>query len=100
MSPDVLIYLQTIKNYFEANEEARNYFLNNVDEELFFKYLTEIAQKNYDKEGIAQLSELQLELLRRTMLVKRIIEDTNKEENDTEKHLYFNTKGFGRVYLN
>ena len=25
-SPEVLIYLQTVKNYFKTNEEAREYF--------------------------------------------------------------------------
>ena len=46
LSPDVLTYIQTVKNYLKKNEEARNYFLTGVDEDFFFQHLGEIAQKN------------------------------------------------------
>ena len=49
VSPEVLIYLQTVKNYFEINKEAREFFLSNSDEELFYKHMSEIAQKNFEK---------------------------------------------------
>jgi len=39
ISPEVLIYIQTVKNYFEINNEAREFFLSNSDEELFYKHL-------------------------------------------------------------
>ena len=35
MSPEVLIYIQSVKNYFKTNNEAKDYFLNGNDEELF-----------------------------------------------------------------
>jgi len=49
MSPEVLIYIQSVKNYFKTNNEAKDYFLNGNDEELFFKHLSEISQKNFNK---------------------------------------------------
>ena len=38
ISPEVLIYLQTVKNYFETNKEAKEFFLSNSDSELFYKH--------------------------------------------------------------
>ena len=67
VSPEVLIYLQTVKNYFQTNNEAKLYFLSNSNEELFYKHMTEIAQKNYEKNGEATLDREQFELLRKTV---------------------------------
>lgn len=101
MSPEVLIYIQTVKNYFEKNEDARKYFLTDVKEDEFFHHLGEISQKNYEKEGEAMLTQAQLELLRRTLLAKGIAEnDYVEKEIDPEENLYINTRGFGRIYLN
>jgi hypothetical protein len=100
MSPDVLIYIQTVKEYFEKNEEARNYFLNNVNEERFFEYVNQTAQKNYDKEGEAMLSQIQLEEIRRSLIIESIENKKIPKENDPEENIYFNTKGFGRINLN
>ena len=61
VSPEVLIYLQTVKNYFETNKEAREFFLSNSDGELFYKHMTEIAQKNFEKNGEATLDREQFE---------------------------------------
>jgi hypothetical protein len=67
ISAEVLIYLQTVRNYFETNNEAKLYFLSNSNEELFYKHMTEIAQKNYEKNGEATLDREQFELLRKTV---------------------------------
>ena len=52
ISPEVLIYIQTVRNYFETNKEAKEFFLSNSDEKLFYEHLIEIAQKNFDKKRI------------------------------------------------
>ena len=64
LSPEVLIYIQSVKNYFDTNKEAGEYFLSGANEELFFKHLTEIAQKNFSKSGESMLNREQFELLR------------------------------------
>jgi hypothetical protein len=84
VSPEVLIYLQTVKNYFEINKEAREFFLSNSDQELFYKHMSEIAQKNFEKNGDATLDREQFELLRKTIAaitVTKRIEIKNEDFN-------------------
>jgi hypothetical protein len=85
MSPEVLIYVQNVRNYLSKDIDARNYFLNEIDEELFFKYLTEISQKNFEKEGEPILSKDQFELIRKTLLLVDITKKEFKEEKITEE---------------
>jgi methyl coenzyme M reductase alpha subunit len=72
ISPEVFIYLQTVKDFFKKNEKTSEYFLKNSDEDLFFQHLTEIAQKNFEKDGEPMLSQQQFELLRRTIIAIKI----------------------------
>jgi hypothetical protein len=67
-SPEVLIYIQTVKNYLNTNKEAHDYFLGNSDETLFFEHLAEISQKNFEKEGEVMLNREQFDLLRKTII--------------------------------
>lgn len=48
-SNEVLIYIQTLKNFLKTNEEAGVYFLSNVNEIEFFDNLSKIAQNNFEK---------------------------------------------------
>lgn len=73
ISPEVLIYIQSVKNYFETNIEAKEYFLSNSNEELFYKHMTEIAQKNFTKNGEAILNREQFELLRKTITAITVV---------------------------
>lgn len=98
MSPEVLIYIQTVKNYFIKNKEAREYFLNGVDEELFFKYLGEISQKNFDKEGEVMLNVNQFEFLKKAIKAISIVNETKEE--DLEDKFFFQVKGYGKFSLN
>jgi hypothetical protein len=72
ISPEVLIYVQTVKDFFKKNKNISDYFLKNSDEENFFKHLTEIAQKNFEKEEEPTLTQQQFELLRRTVIAIKI----------------------------
>jgi hypothetical protein len=99
MSPEVLIYVQNVRNYFKKDLEARKYFLNEIDEELFFKYLTEISQKNFEKEGEPILSKEQFELIRKTLLLVDITKKEFKEESPEDK-LFMNVGVFGKICLN
>ena len=48
---EVLIYLQTVKKYFQTNQEAREYFISDSNEDVFFKHLCEISEKNFKQNG-------------------------------------------------
>jgi|Laugresbdmm110sn_1035088.scaffolds.fasta_scaffold75598_2 hypothetical protein len=67
--PDILIYIQTVKKYLESNKNTKDYFLSDVDEDLFFQNLGQIAQINLEKNGEPQLSKEQFEVLRLSMKI-------------------------------
>jgi len=103
LSPEVLIYVQSVKNYFDTNKEASEYFLNGTNEELFFKHLTEIAQKNFTKSGESMLNRNQFELLRKTILAINVIEKksfTKKVEIKSEDFNYNNGVFIGLPFPN
>lgn len=97
MSPEVLIYVQNVKTYLKNNKEAHAYFLSGIDEELFFKHLADISQKNLDKDGEAMLNNLQFELLRTTL---KVVSISKKEYKEDHSHLFVKVKGFGQYSLN
>jgi len=67
--PDILIYIQTVKKFLENNKNTKDYFLSDVDEDLFFQNLGQIAQINLEKNGEPQLSKEQFEVLRLSMKI-------------------------------
>lgn len=97
-SPEVLIYIQTVKNFFKSNKEAREYFLSDSDEESFFKHLTEISQKNFEKDGEVMLSQTQFELLRKTISAITVVEKS--KEKTTNENIFVEIKDFGKICLN
>ena len=81
-SPDILIYIQTVKNFLENNEGTKIYFLKNVDEDLFFVNLGQIAEINLTKNGEPQLSKEQFEVLRLSLQIfKKVDEEIQMEES-------------------
>ena len=81
-SPDILIYIQTVKNFLENNEGTKIYFLTNVDEDLFFENLGQIAEINLTKNGEPQLSKEQFEVLRLSLQIfKKVDEEIQMEES-------------------
>lgn len=80
-SPEVLIYVQSIKNYFDTNENAREYFLKNVNYDIFFENLARISEINLKKNGEPQLTTDQFEFLRITMEIFNKIDGL--QENET-----------------
>lgn len=97
-SPEVLIYIQTVKNYFNTNEEAREYFLKNGDENFFYKHLEEISQKNYESNGEVMLTKEQFELLRKTSIAVNI--STKDEKDFNENNIFIEIENFGKICLN
>lgn len=98
MSPDVLIYIQKVRDYLNNDEGARQYFLDNTNEDLFFEHLTEISQKNFDKNGDPTLSRLQFEILRKTVSAINKIKLT--EDETVNDNIYLTINGFGKICLN
>ncbi len=90
LSPEVLIYIQTVKNYFNTNKEAYDYFLGNSDEVLFFQHLAEISQKNFEKDGEVMLNREQFDLLRKTIIAIKIA----KTDNITSKKFEIKNEDF------
>ena len=76
MDPQLLIYINKLKKYLETNRDARQYFLGKIDEDLFFQYLTDIAEKNLNTNGNPTLTMKQFELLKKTLTAK-LISETN-----------------------
>lgn len=102
MPPEVLIYVQNVKKYLETNQEARNYFLDGLDVDLFFKHLTEISEKNFKKNGEVMLDKEQFELLKKTL---KAIEATKLPEIKTEEEpnhekIFFDLGNLGKICLN
>ena len=100
MPPEVLIYIQTVKNYFKTNIEAREYFLNGNDEELFFKHLSEISQKNFEKNGEVMLDKTQFELLRVTIQAIAIVTTPLENLPSVEDNIFIDMRGYAKICLN
>ena len=96
-SAEVLMYVQKVKLYLATNVEAREYFLGKGSEEVFLKHLSEIAQKNFDKQQDATLNKEQFELLRRTILVLDIAEE---KPTTNEDNIFIDMRGYGKICLN
>jgi hypothetical protein len=102
LSPEVLTYLQTVKNFLKKNEEARKYFLSGVDEELFYEHLCDIAQKNFISLGEPMLNKEQFDLLRMTMKALSIAGKTfdDPKEPSPEDNIFIDYRGLGKICLN
>ena len=108
ISPEVLMYVQSVRNYFNGNKEAKEFFLSNSDEESFYEHLTEIAQKNFDEKSEATLNREQFELLRRTILAITISKNKNYikpiEDIDIKieqnNNIFIEYDNFGKICLN
>lgn len=97
---EVLIYLQTVRNYLNNNNEAKDYFIGESDEELFFEHLTEISQKNFESNGEVTLNRDQFELLKKTISAISISKKEIPLKPEVSENIFFEMKGFGKIYLN
>lgn len=97
LSSEVLIYLQSVKNYFKTDEEAKEYFIGKGDESLFYQHLCEIAEKNFNTNGEPTLNQMQFELLKKTTLVLLISKD-NVEKKTT--NVFVDYPNFNSICLN
>lgn len=96
LPPEVLIYIQTVKNFFKNNEGTRDYFLKQVNEDTFWKYLGNISKKNFEENGEVMLSEIQFELLRKTLIAIKISEI---DDSDLLDDISFNLEVQSIIYI-
>jgi hypothetical protein len=98
-NPEVLIYIDRIKQFLNLNEDARRYFLNNlIDENTFFENLYEISEKNYTENGEPELTQEQLEGLRNKLIVEKI--STQQVYKYSEDGLFLFYKNYLPVCMN
>jgi hypothetical protein len=104
LPPEVLIYIQTVKNFFNKNEGTREYFLSQIDEDTFFRYLGSISQKNFEENGEVMLTEVQFELLRKTLIALKISEMDKSElladisfDFELETIIYIDDRGYEKI---
>jgi Golgi nucleoside diphosphatase len=94
-SPEVLIYLQTVKKYIDGNEEAKKYFIANDSESDFFDLIGDISQINFEKRGQPELSKEQFELVRITLIAFKKSEEEIPDDSIYEyipNHINFYLK--------
>lgn len=106
LPPEVLIYIQTVKNFFSKNEGTREYFLSQIDEDIFFKYLGNISKKNFEENGEVMLTEVQFELLRKTLIALKISEMDESElpidmsfDYELETIIYIDDRGYEKITI-
>jgi hypothetical protein len=104
LPPEVLIYIQTVKNFFSKNEGTREYFLSQIDEDVFFKFLGDISKKNFEDSGEVMLTEVQFELLRKTLIALKISEMDESElpiemsfDYELETIIYIDDRGYEKI---
>tara|TARA_R110000803_G_scaffold39315_7_gene84890 strand:+ start:4473 stop:4775 length:303 start_codon:yes stop_codon:yes gene_type:complete len=62
MEVDVLIYINTLKNFFDKDQQAYQDMFGTltIDKDIFFDKVSELAKKNYKDKGEATLSTDQI----------------------------------------
>jgi len=96
LPPEVLIYVQKMKLFLKKENSSYDYFLKNVDEELFFKHFIDISVKNFEEHGTPELSIEQLELLNKT--VRAIC--VTKEPPYFTYDIWWDIGKYGKICLN
>jgi hypothetical protein len=90
MNPEVLIYINKVKEYIQKNDEAYEYFLGNMDIDFFFENVYKVAELNYEKKGDATLSKEQFED------IKKLKPTTQPPVNG----IFMDIPNFGQICLN
>ena len=104
MNVDVLIYVNTLKEFFKKDKQAFKDMFGtlDIDKKLYFQRLTEIATYNLNNSGIPTLSTVQMfdivkELTQSMSEFKKLTTAIEKEQ----KGLFFKIiDGFPPICLN
>ena len=90
MDPQILIYINKLRKYFQSNRDARQYFLGQIDEDTFLDRVTDMATKNVYDKGDPTLSMKQFELIKKTLTAKMILE----RNYDVQPFIYIDKRGY------
>ncbi len=94
MDPEIIIYINKLRGYFKKNENAKDYFLKNLDEEKFFNMVTDMAQKNFLTKGDPTLSLLQFEAIKQTI---KVIEISERSDSFYEPKIFIDNRGLVKI---
>lgn len=75
INPDILIYIQNLKNAFEKDEEIKKYFINNInDYDLFFELVLDKSLENKDDYKLTpeQFESIRFELYHNNILNNKL----------------------------
>lgn len=90
MEPEVLVYLNKLKQYLSTNNEAREYFIGDLDEEVYMEKVTEYAIKNYIEKGDPTLTMEQFEYIKKIVSAEEIV---NRDPTYYEPMIFIDTRG-------
>ena len=86
MNVDVLIYVNNLKDFFKKDKQAFKDMFGalDIDKELYFKRLEDIATQNFEEKGEPTLSTTQMwdivkELVAHTANIKQLTKPTKKD---------------------
>jgi|TARA_R110000796_G_scaffold112692_3_gene224317 hypothetical protein len=87
MEVDVLIYINTLKNFFDKDQQAYEDMFGTltINKDIFFKKIIKIANKNYKENGEAILSTEQIYEVVDELLGKKL----SQKEEETKLHPSF-----------
>lgn len=94
MDPEIIIYINKLRGYFKKNENAKNYFLKNLNEDKFFDMVTELAQKNFSTKGDPTLDLPQFEAVKQTM---KAIEISKRPDSFYEPKIFIDERGLVKI---
>ena len=67
MDSEIIVYISKLRKYFETNREARDYFIGELDQEIFLERATEVAMKNFHDKGDPALNVAQFEFIKKIL---------------------------------
>ena len=94
MEPEILIYINKLKEYLSKNQSAREHFVGNLDEVEFMEHVTEVAIKNFIEKGDPTLSMEQFEYVRKIM---RVVEIGSRDKSYYEPIIFIDKRGLERI---
>ena len=85
MEVDVLIYINTLKNFFDKDQQAYQDMFGTltIDKDIFFKEVSKLANKNYKETGEATLSTEQIYEVVDDLLGKRLSQVSEQAQIQT-----------------
>ena len=85
MEVDVLIYINTLKNFFDKDQQAYQDMFGTltIDKEIFFDEVGKLANKNYQKNGEATLTTDQIFQVVDNLLGERLAQVSEQAQIQT-----------------